>query len=272
MLKRLIKRLRRHTPIRDLGSSLSDNQFYPQACLNAASDYRQFNTFRRNPDYCQILEQLGQDWGEAYWREIQKRPHLIADIEKFRANDLPGGPLTFPYSSIGLFSPTTLRYIKILGDLQYLFGSLAGLTIHEIGVGYGGQCRVIQAVEQPASYTLIDLQPALALSQRYLDHFALPGPVCYKTMNELQHSESDLVISNYAFSELRRDIQDIYLSRLIKKAKRGYMLLNQINPESFDSYSYPELLAAIPGARLVDEVPLTYSGNALLIWGFDRGF
>jgi hypothetical protein len=200
-------------------------------------------------------------------RKSKKIPYLVQGIEKFRANDLPGSPLVYHYDGIGQLSPTTLRYIKILGDLQNLFGSLGGMRIHEIGVGYGGQCRVIQAAEQPALYTLIDLQPALALAQRYLDHFALAFPVAYITMNELQPCTSDLVISNYAFSELRRDIQEIYLSRLIQHSKRGYMLLSKINPDDFNSCSYDELVAAIPGSRLLREEPLTYPGNALLVWG-----
>lgn len=264
---RLLRRLRRSKLVPSLGSSLSDNQRYPQACLEAAHSYERFNRFRCNPDYQQILEQLGQDWGEAYWQVIRSVPTLAADMERFRANDQIGGPVLYNFEGIGAFSPTTLRYVKVLGDLQRLFGSLAGLCIHEIGVGYGGQCRVIHAAEQPASYTLIDLQPALALSQRYLEQFCLSAPVRFLSMNEVEPCESDLVISNYAFSELRRDVQELYLSRVIRQARRGYMTLNRINPDDFDSYSYEELLAIIPGSRLEPEIPLTHPGNAVLIWG-----
>ena len=268
---RLLRRLRRGRLVSVLGSSLSDNQRYPQACLDAALSYERFNAFRRNPDYQQILEQLGPDWGEAYWQAIRAMPALAAGMERFRANDQVGGPILYNFEGIGPFSPTTLRYVKVLGDLQRLFGPLAGLHIHEIGVGYGGQCRVIQASERPASYTLIDLQPALALCQRYLEQFCLTAPVRFRSMNELEESSSDLVISNYAFSELRRDVQDLYLTRVIRQARRGYMTLNRINPDDFDSYSYEELLATIPGSRLEPEIPLTHPGNAVLIWGFNPG-
>ena len=195
-------------------------------------------------------------------------PALAQSMERFRANDLVGGPLLYSFEGLGLFSPTTLRYVKVLGDLQRLFGPLDGMRVHEIGVGYGGQCRVIQAAEVLRSYTLIDLQPALALAQRYLEHFPLAAPIDLVPMNELKPVCTDLVISNYAFSELRREVQDLYLQRIISKAARGYMILNQINPETYNSYSCQELLAAIPGSRLVEEVPLSFPGNALLIWGF----
>jgi putative sugar O-methyltransferase len=266
--RRLSRLVRRKSEIFTLGSSLSDNQFYTQACLDAASNYARFNCFRRHPDYCQILEQLDHNWGLAYWKEIQAMPALAQHMELFRANDQVGGPLLHEFDGLGSFSPTTLRYVKILGDLQRLFGSLDGLYVHEIGVGYGGQCRVIQAAERLASYTLIDLQPALALAQRYLEHFPLAAPIHLVPMNELKPVSTDFVISNYAFSELRREVQDLYLQRVICKAARGYMILNQINPDDYNSYSIDELLAVIPGSRLVEEVPLTFPGNALLIWGF----
>ena len=191
-------------------------------------------------------------------------------MQRFSANDLVGGAILHYFEPIGSFSPTTLRYVKVLGDLQCLFGTLGGLHIHEIGVGYGGQCRVIQVAGQPqASYTLIDLQPALALTQRYLEQFCLEAPVRFLSMNEVAGCTPDLVISNYAFSELRREVQELYLSRVIRNAKRGYLTLNRINPDSFDSFSYEELLATIPGSRLVAEMPLTHPDNAVLIWGWN---
>ena len=61
-------------------------------------------------------------------------------------------------------SPTTLRYLKVANDLETLFSSLDGLRICEIGVGYGGQCRVLDAMFAVKSYTLVDLRPVLELA------------------------------------------------------------------------------------------------------------
>lgn len=264
---RLLKRLRRRKLVPALGSSLSDNQRYPQACLEAALSYECFNQFRRNLDYQQILEQLGADWGEAYWQEIRAMPALAGDMEHFRANDQVGGAILHDFEEIGFFNPTTLWYVRVLGDLKRLFDSLTGLHIHEIGVGYGGQCRAIQAAEPPASYTLIDLQTALALTQRYLEQFCLAAPVRFLSMNELEACQTDLVISSYAFSEPRRDAQELYLLHVVCRARQGHMTLNWINPAGFDYYSYEELITAIPGSQLIPETPLTHPGNAVLIRG-----
>jgi hypothetical protein len=37
----------------------------------------------------------------------------------------------------------------------------------------------------------------------------------------------DLVISNYAYSELNLDLQNVYYENVIKNAKRVYMILNR---------------------------------------------
>ena len=157
--------------------------------------------------------------------------------------------------------------MKVLKDLKAFFGRLSGLNIAEIGVGYGGQCRVLCAFYQPKSYTLIDIQPALALTQRFLDHFALNTTAIYKTMNELKSTDYDLIISNYAFTELPRKIQEIYLEKVILRSKRGYITYNDINPPQFNSYKLEELVAQLPNATVVGEIPLTHPKNCILVWG-----
>jgi hypothetical protein len=75
------------------------------------------------------------------------------------------------------------------------------------------------------------------------------------------------VISNYAFSELTRELQDDYLERYILKSKRGYMIYNHINPPEFKSYSALDFCELVPGAEIIEEVPKTDNTNVLIIWG-----
>ena len=77
----------------------------------------------------------------------------------------------------------------------------------------------------------------------------------------------DLVISNYAFSELRREVQDMYLEKIILRSKRGYITWNSISLKNFGGYSVNELLAKIPGSIRIDERPLTDPDNCIIIWG-----
>jgi putative sugar O-methyltransferase len=251
-----------------LSTSLSDNMVYPDFCAKASIDSILFSNFRKNSVYQQILEHVSEKQGKLYLEEIKKyNADLLNSLNTFKLNDEWGNPDVSEYPEIGVISPTTLRYIKVLSDLKKLFHNLDNLDICEIGVGYGGQCRIINGIFKPSKYTLVDIKPALMLAQRYLDNYILHSVMIYKTMNELIAQKYDLVISNYAFTELTRSVQDVYLQKIILNSKRGYITYNDINPASFQSYKKEDLLKIIPNSRILEEVPLTHPNNCILIWG-----
>ena len=253
---------------RTSSTSLSDNQLYPNFCLKASTDLSVFFNFRRNAIYQEILEHVNYETGKEYLNEITKNnPELLKNIDAFKKNDEFGSPETFDFAPIGNISSSTLRYIKVAGDLMSLFKNLDNLNICEIGVGYGGQCRVLNSAAAPATYTLVDIKAALMLTQRFLDNFILNSVIKYKTMNELEIQNYDLVISNYAFTELPRSIQDVYLKKIILNSKRGYITYNDINPAQFNSYKKDALLKIIPNSRIIEEKPLTHKENCIIVWG-----
>jgi putative sugar O-methyltransferase len=194
--------------------------------------------------------------------------NFASHIEEFKKNDAIGNPVIFPYEQIGEISPTTLRYMKIVSDIEREFGTLDNLSICEIGVGYGGLCRIIDSYfKSVRSYCLVDLEPVLRIAQKYLHHFKINTSILYKTADDLEtHETYDLVISNYAFTELRRDVQDIYLNKVILNSKRGYITYNDINPRDFNSYSIDELMAIIPNMRVLKEIELTDTRDRMLVW------
>jgi len=251
----------------NFSTSLSDNQAYPNVCLQASNDYRYFNYFRRDPVYNQVLEHVTEQEGQAYMNEIEKYPEIYSAMDIFRENDLWGNPIVFEYGEVGNISPTTLRYIKVLCDLQHFFHTLDNLMIGEIGIGYGGQCRIINSYFKPKTYCLVDIKPSLMLAQRFLDNYILHSTLLYKTMNELERTPVDVLISNYAFTELRRPIQDVYLEKMILPSKKGYITYNEVNPAEFKSYTKEELLAMIPHSKIITEVPLTHPKNCIIVWG-----
>lgn len=258
-------------PIRILNTSLSDNGDYPQFCLKASLDDEIFKNFKRYKVYNEILEHVGYDLGLKYYDEIKKLDvSLLKDnlITEFKKNDKVGNPILFNFNEIENISGSTLRYIHVLAKLKQLFGSLNNKKICEIGVGYGGQCRILSSFFKLKSYTLIDLKPVLGLAQKYLDNYPLNTVIEYKTMNELSYDkEYDLVISNYAFSEISKEFQKIYLDKVIKQSKSGFMIMNQIAPDGFEQYSQDELLNAIPNSQIIKEIPLTYHSNYIIAWG-----
>jgi hypothetical protein len=262
-----------HTPSAEapaeLRTSITDHDAYTSFCARAASDDRVFARFKREPVYREVLEHVTCERGAGYLERLASdSPELVELFDRFRANDRLGSPQTCAYGQYGRFSPTTLRYVKVLSDLQRLFGRLDGMRIVEIGCGYGGQCFVVHAAASPAAYTLVDLAECSSLQQKYLERLGVSG-ARFVRADELadEAAEYDLAISNYAFSELRRDVQEQYLERILQHTPRGYVTCNWISPPEFRSFSREELLEAIPGATFLPELPRTAEANAILVWG-----
>lgn len=250
-----------------VSTSLSDNQAYPQFCMRASINYRSFNNFRRHPIYTDVLEHVTEQQGTSYLEAIGADAEILANLEAFKENDRWGNPRLYKYAGIGFVSPSTLRYVKVLKDLKEHFRNLDDLRICEIGVGYGGQCRIINAMFRPSAYVLVDIKAALALAQRFLDNYAVHSALSYKTMNELEVETYDLVISNYAFTEIPRTFQEVYLEKVILRSTRGYITYNEITPPAFRSFKAHELIEMIPGSRILKEEPLTHPKNCIIIWG-----
>jgi hypothetical protein len=265
---RLRHALRRPAPPPAGRTSVTDHAGYTEFCAAAATRPEVFATFKRAPVYREVLEHVTCEQGEAYLARVRDQsPELVALFDRLRENDRLGSPVTCDYGEHGRFSPTTLRYVKVLSDLLLLFGRPDGWTIAEIGCGYGGQCFVVSAATEPASYALVDLDAPRALQRHYLEQLGV-GRTRFPSPDELDpRAEYDLAISNYAFSECRRDVQEHYLERVLRRARRGYVTCNWIAPESYQAFSRDELLEAIPGSAFIPEVPATSPANAILVWG-----
>lgn len=248
-------------------TSLSDDQAYPQICLDAANKYKYFNRFRRNPIYASIVETVTGDIGQKYYDYLAGDKKIADNMDEFKKNDDWGGPIKIAYPNIGEISPTTLRYAKVGYDLKKYFPNLENMRICEIGVGYGGQCRIIDVLFKPSYYCLVDIQPALLLAQRYLGNYLMKAILAFKTMNEIDEDSYDLCVSNYAFSELPRPIQDEYLRKVILRSRAGYITYSDnFTPAEFNSYRVEELEKLIPGVTVIEEEPKT-GPNYIIIWG-----
>jgi hypothetical protein len=236
---------------------------YLEVCKQALEDAEAYAVFKRRGPHRRVVETVMAEDGQRYLDVIVgDYPYLVGLLDWFQDNDKVGGARTYNYPPFGDFSPTTLRYIKILGDLLRLFGPLEVLDILEIGGGYGGQCFTIARYGGFWSYTLVELDPAVWLAKKYLRELGVRG-VEYSSSDMFERRPFyDLVISNYAFSECSRAQQEKYLDAL-RVSKRGYLICN-VMPRRM---AKAELLAAIPGSTVMPEVPRTASGNYVLVWG-----
>ncbi len=247
-----------------LPSSVSDNGEYPVFCASAAADDKVFRTFKSHPSYTLTLEHVTPEEGLECLKMILSGDGALAGLlDKFKDNDRYGSPPLFDYGAYGRFSPTTLRYVKILEDLRNLFGDLNGKHIVEIGGGYGGQCQIITSFFNVASYTVYDLAPVAALIRKYWDKNGVRANVNALPFSELRAGmPCDLVISNYAFSECIEEVREMYLDKLILRAPAGYMICNY-----FDEPTRAGIARRIPGAKMIAEKPQTAPDNFVLVWG-----
>lgn len=255
-----------------LNRSDSDNGSYVRFVQSAVLDYKKFKNFKRHPDYQAILEHVTEDEGEKYLDIIKNNsPELLNNINQFKDNDLVGGPITYDYPKIGNISPSTLRYIKVASDLKKYFGSDIGQKVAEIGVGYGGQLLINDKIFDIKSYHLFDLPPVLSLVSKYLESHILNCAYKLFTLNQHGGDESyDLVISNYAFSELPSQLQIKYIEKIISKSKRGYLTMNSgFENSAFtnNKLSFNDLKRLLPPFEMVSEYPITADNNYIIIWG-----
>ena len=91
------------------------------------------------------------------------------------------------------------------------------------------------------------------------------------TLGELDENylEFDFVMSNYAFSEMPKNLQIQYFKKIISKSKNGYMIMNSGVEGKFceiDNLSQQDLLKMIKGSKIYKENPLTYEKNYLIKW------
>lgn len=247
---------------------------YEKICLLAYANESVFNTFKRHADYRAILEHVTKKQGQSYLDVIRKEGgDLLRYLNNFSKNDLYGKPFKFTYE-IGEFSPTTLRYIKVLCDLKNIFGNLNNFNIIEIGTGYGGQCKIIADVFDYQHYTIVDLPKVIPLIKKYLLKLNVKKTDFF-TPDELTEEKScDLVISNYAFSECTRQAQDDYIKKILNNAKRGYITYNydccrERGVDSLLPYNkkaITQILSSKHTLRILEERPKTAPQNFIIVW------
>ncbi len=219
---------------------------------------------------------MSPEVGQACFEYVLKNLDLTEDEWLFfLKNDFIGNPILAQYNFGGsevIASPTTLRYMKVLVDIMKLFDIDRIETVTEVGSGYGGQCRILMNVLPIQRYNLVDLPEALALTEKFLTALNQPGDLRYLDGKHLyQDAPCDLFISDYAFSELGKPAQDIYIEKILSKAKAGYVTWDGdffAEMGMYDGYTLEEFVSMIPDAAVLQENPITTSpDNRLIVWG-----
>ena len=252
-------------------SSIVYNSYpnFMKLCERAAQEEKIFSNFKNSPVYRGILEHANKIQGEEHYEiALKQSPELKNYFHKFKKNDSIGNPIVENYN-FGIFSPTTLQYIKVLSDLLKEFGEnkLSNINILEIGGGYGGQSCIIRDYLNILNYTFVDLPEPLNLTKKYVNAYG------YLNNRFINHSDDiveilkkgayDLVISNYAFSELCKPLQKEYIS-LFEDIKMGYLTCNQLSSQCFSKSEMLENIAF--DVKTSPDIKAENPNNYILTW------
>jgi len=254
------------------GKSDSQVTFYEQQLSRLLKSKKRLSDFRRKYDYREILEHVTYTQGKSYLEQIQKHSpqNYIESIEKNKANDLFGNPYEYQYPGVGRVSPTTLRYISTAIDIFETIRLNKESVVAEIGVGYGGQAAILERMYGIRNYSAFDLPSVIQLSNVYLNSVNSKLKFTSSGLSSDKNTTWDVVISNYAFSELHRDLQLSYIDHVIAKCKSGYMIMNSgrsnITGRSEGKLSLNEIRNYIPNLQVKEEVPLTGPDNYIIYW------
>ena len=121
------------------------------------------------------------------------------------------------------FSPTTLRYLAHALWLKKEGFVKQGGSVIELGVGFGG-LAAMNAIVSNATTIMIDLPPVAEAAMLQMKELGLGN---FASIDHSKATASDVCfISNYAFTELSREMQDAYADQFIRHADRGVILSN----------------------------------------------
>lgn len=251
---------------------------YFNICEMISQNDEYFSNFKRIPEYTTILEHVDYNLGLKYqdiiFNDYSKDlvSLVMSKLDEIKQNDIYGNPQVFVYEKFGLISPSTIRYIKVLLDFLSNNINLNNKNVVEIGGGYGGQCLVLSKFFNFNSYTIYDLESVARVQSRYLNTNKILNTHTTTINDQEDINEVDFVISNYAFAELNKKTQDLYLDKLITKAKGGYF---QINPDADECYKREELIQKfnnLNNPTFHEDKPMNerYPNNFIFIFGSNK--
>jgi len=253
-------------------TSISDANNYLRAVSAASSNDEVFKKFRRCLEYRQILEHITYLQSFQYKKILKKRKYTFRKMNSLRTLDELGSPIRFYFPISELHSPTSYRYLKVLSDLEILFDGDSSLkNIAEIGGGFGGQMMLVAENFTPSTITIYDLPEVLQLQKKFLKEKIKDTQIIFADGRNPKAGSFDLVISNYALSEISRNIQDEYFDKVLASSKCGYLTWNVLSEKELGGYSVDEVISKIPGSRIIEEKPLTAEGNVIIVWGDNGG-
>lgn len=202
-----------------------------------------FPIFRSHPTMVRVVEGSPIKAGKWNLRRLKKNRIFHDTVKEFSTSDTIGSPQNLiKFTSRGRaidMNPTSLRYVNNVLNFLELFGpsilspnyldTEKGIIV-EIGGGYGGECKMANDLalklfgsKIDKRWNIFDLDSSVPLLSRWLDTFGYEASI---NPTFVSSSKIILVVSNAAFSEMDRDLQEKYFNEIILSAQSGYIIEN----------------------------------------------
>jgi hypothetical protein len=207
-------------------ASVSGNMAWTKLCSALVDGSLPSHNFRRLVDVKHVVETVGISDARFYAMRIKQWGPEFLDDRKVAEIDNWGNPMRCPRLLLGTsraFSPTTLRYLATALWLKRNDKLPEGARIVEIGVGFGGLVAM-NALVSGATTTLVDLPQVEQAAARMLTDTGLAAFA--EPSEPFDPTSIQLAISNYAFTELNKDLQEAYLEKYLRHAEHGLILSN----------------------------------------------
>lgn len=138
-----------------------------------------------------------------------------------------GNPISISYNN----ESVCLDYIQAAQEFVFINASLslADMKILEIGAGYGRTAHTLISNSDIAQYTIVDLENALQLSQKYLslvldeEQFARLEFISVEEIQSLADRSFDLAINIDSFAEMDAPVVAEYLAYIDQNCSHCYV-------------------------------------------------
>lgn len=240
---------------------MSDNGSYPEFSRLASEDDEVFKLFRRHPSYTTVLEHVSDDIAKKYYKNIKDTYGLLDEqifnfCEKLHYVGSPYLVKLFP--NIPPISTTALRYLNTGLQIKSTIATDNIENVIEIGPGYGGQAVILNELLNIKNYSFVDLKEVNLLIEKFISHSNVDFIPKYYSLEDKFNEQYDLIISNFAFSELPRKLQNVAMKKILTKANNGFMIMNSHNfNKDYNFFTKEELLSRLSNAKFIDEIPNT---------------
>lgn len=243
-----------------------------------------FQNFRTNPYYCNVVPSSSVLIKEAqtYIKELYNfYPYLmkLEVLKKFEAQDDFGNPQKHNFE-IGEFTgnlePYSFKLIFTIGNLIELFGNLDGMSICEIGPGFGQTFKLITDLFPSIKYTFVDLDGPIWICKQHVQYLKRENQIqdfltCDQIMSDSKTYKFDLIFSDHAFDECNLEVQHNYLDKLINSSQRGKIMCNdEMNHHEQPYMKMNEIFQNIthPDKHIIcDKHVLEVCTGDLILWG-----